>query len=81
MRHVQDQDGFNGYFGEMPWLALPFADRACKDALSTQFGVQGIPTLVVLDETGATVTTNGRAEVGKYLGGGGGGGGGGCSIL
>merc|ERR1719157_276657 len=31
------------YFGEMPWLALPYSDRECKASLSKKFKVQGIP--------------------------------------
>ena len=34
----------------LPWLALPFDKRKEKEALSRHFGVQGIPTLVTLDE-------------------------------
>jgi len=34
------QDSFNDYFGKMPWVALPYADRARKDALSSLFKVR-----------------------------------------
>ena len=40
----RDQGAFDGYFGEQPWLALPFADRKAKAALSKKFKVGGIPT-------------------------------------
>eukprot|EP00930_Biecheleria_cincta_P079892 TRINITY_DN678_c0_g1_i1.p1 TRINITY_DN678_c0_g1~~TRINITY_DN678_c0_g1_i1.p1 ORF type:complete len:309 (+),score=54.63 TRINITY_DN678_c0_g1_i1:56-928(+) len=66
----QDQDGFDGYYGEMPWLALPYEDRTRKDMLSEKYGVRGIPTLVVLDGAGNLVTTEGRGVVDKYLPGG-----------
>ena len=59
----KDQGAFDGYFGEQPWLALPFEDRKAKAALSKRFKVQGIPTLVVLDGEGKLVTTKGRARV------------------
>ena len=36
----QDEPAFQSYFAEMPWLALPFADRQTKQALSDKFGVQ-----------------------------------------
>ena len=26
----KDEDAFNGYYGEMPWLAMPFGDREKK---------------------------------------------------
>lgn len=67
----QDQDGFDGYYNEMPWLALPFEDRAKKDMLSEKYGVRGIPTLVILDGAGTLITTEGRAQVDQYLSGGG----------
>jgi nucleoredoxin len=49
----------------MPWVALPYADRDRKNALSKKFKVQGIPTFVLVDETGKTITTDGRAAVGS----------------
>ena len=51
------------YFKDMPWKALPFVDRARKDALSAKFGVQGIPTLVLLDEHGNVITLDGRSAL------------------
>lgn len=60
----KDQKSFDGYFADMPWLALPFADRARKEKLSKKFKVQGIPTLVVADaKTGKVITTDGRTAV------------------
>jgi len=60
----KDQNAFDQYFHEMPWLAVPFADRTRKTNLSTQYGVQGIPTLVIIDgNTGAIITKNGRAAI------------------
>ena len=56
----RDEAAFDEYRGEMPWLALPFSARDLKAKLSATFKVNGIPALVVLDETGATVTTDGR---------------------
>jgi len=42
-------------------LAVPFAERTRKELLSTHYGVDGIPTLVLVDgNSGATITTNGR---------------------
>mmetsp|Transcript_14451 Transcript_14451/g.25254 ORF Transcript_14451/g.25254 Transcript_14451/m.25254 type:complete len:90 (-) Transcript_14451:172-441(-) len=61
---------------EMPWTAVPYGARNIKEKLSQLYGVQGIPTLVVLDENGKLLTKNGRGQVDKYFGGGGGGGGG-----
>merc|ERR1719198_692108 len=64
------EKSFGEYFGEMPWLALPFADRERKNALSKAFDVEGIPSLVVLSPvdpaTGerAIVNKNARNAVG-----------------
>lgn len=75
----RDEASFREYFNEMPWTAVPFSARDIKNKLSQKYGVQGIPTLVVLDENGELLTTNGRGQLNKYFGGGGGGGGG-CTI-
>lgn len=52
-----DRDGpsFDEYFGEMPWLALPFSNRKGKADLSDIFGVRGIPSLITLDADGETI--------------------------
>jgi len=62
----RDQEAFAEYFGEMPWLALPYAAREAKEALSRKYKVRGIPSLVIVDaETGETITTEGREAVSK----------------
>lgn len=58
----RDEKSFQEYFGEMPWLALPF-DEERNEALSSHFEVEGIPTLVVLSPEGKVLTTKGRAAV------------------
>jgi len=61
----RDSASFMSYYNEMPWLAIPNGD-ARKNALSKMFGVEGIPTFVIVDaETGKTVTTKGRGAVGS----------------
>lgn len=61
----RDRAGCKEYFEEMgDWLALPFDDRDLKNKLSKKFKVQGIPTLVLLDDKGALITTKARAFVG-----------------
>merc|ERR1712217_431652 len=59
----RDEKSFNDYFGDMPWLALPYAKRAEKELLSDSFGVQGIPSFVVLNPDGTVLTTDGRSKV------------------
>ena len=50
-------------FKEMPWKALPFSEQVKKYALKAKFKVQGIPTLLLLDEHGNVRTLDGRPAV------------------
>jgi nucleoredoxin len=59
----RDEEAFNEYFGEMPWLALPYEKRQEKAELSDMFDVNGIPTLVFIGEDGKTITTEGRGKI------------------
>eukprot|EP01111_Echinosteliopsis_oligospora_P017955 TRINITY_DN7990_c0_g1_i5.p1 TRINITY_DN7990_c0_g1~~TRINITY_DN7990_c0_g1_i5.p1 ORF type:complete len:531 (-),score=188.37 TRINITY_DN7990_c0_g1_i5:28-1620(-) len=59
----RDEEAFKEYHGDMPWLAVPFSDRSTKEKLSELFEVQGIPTLVIVDENGETITTEGVEKV------------------
>ncbi|KAK3248795.1 hypothetical protein CYMTET_41753 [Cymbomonas tetramitiformis] len=59
----KSQDQFNEYYAEMPWLALPYEDRDRKAKLSKKFKVSGIPSLVILDDEGKVITTDGRGAV------------------
>merc|ERR1712224_1066984 len=61
----RDEAAFNEYSGEMPWLALPYNKRDEKAALSKAFGVNGIPSFVVLNSDGTVITTEGRGRVEK----------------
>ncbi|XP_022141888.1 probable nucleoredoxin 1 [Momordica charantia] len=54
-----DQDSFEEFFSEMPWLALPFVDER-KKFLSRRFKIEGIPALVALNQSGRTVSTDAR---------------------
>ncbi|GLC74047.1 hypothetical protein PLESTF_001454200 [Pleodorina starrii] len=61
----RDEKSFEEYFGEMPWLALPFEAREAKAELSQLYKIRGIPSLIILDgETGALITANGRDALG-----------------
>ena len=70
----RDAGAFDEYFHEMPWLALPFADRERKAALSGKYGVQGIPTMlfvaggkVVYTQVGALPAGPLKMMVDKFL--------------
>ncbi len=47
----------------MPWKALAFTELATKEKLSSTFGVRGIPTLVLLNGRGETLTKDGRTAI------------------
>lgn len=44
----RDNASFKEYFDEMPFWALPFEERQTKGDLSKYFGVEGIPSLIML---------------------------------
>ncbi len=48
---------------DMPWLALPHGGAQAA-ALSQRYGVRGIPTLIVIDGNGNTISVNARSEIG-----------------
>ena len=60
----QTESQFNEYYAEMPWLALPLSAKAEKNRLSTQYGINGIPSLILLDgATGSVISMEGRSII------------------
>jgi thiol-disulfide isomerase/thioredoxin len=60
----QSESQFKEYYAEMPWVALPFSATAAKSKLSSKYGVNGIPALILLDgSTGNVITTEGRSVI------------------
>jgi nucleoredoxin len=59
----KDEDSFKEYYGEQPWLAVPFGNKEVKAALNKKFKVQGIPSFVIVDGEGKTITKDGRSAV------------------
>lgn len=55
----RNDESFNGYFAEMPWLAVPFSDLETRKRLKELFKVRGIPCLVILDTSGKVSTSQG----------------------
>eukprot|EP00281_Chroomonas_sp_CCMP1168_P022656 CAMPEP_0206235690 /NCGR_PEP_ID=MMETSP0047_2-20121206/13292_1 /ASSEMBLY_ACC=CAM_ASM_000192 /TAXON_ID=195065 /ORGANISM="Chroomonas mesostigmatica_cf, Strain CCMP1168" /LENGTH=410 /DNA_ID=CAMNT_0053659927 /DNA_START=64 /DNA_END=1296 /DNA_ORIENTATION=- len=51
----RDQKAFDGYFGKMPWLALPYSERDRESDLNELFSVEGIPHLVMVDPNGKVI--------------------------
>uniref|UniRef100_A0A8D3A2F7 Nucleoredoxin n=1 Tax=Scophthalmus maximus TaxID=52904 RepID=A0A8D3A2F7_SCOMX len=56
-------ESFMQYFSEMPWVAVPYSDEARRSRLNRLYGIQGIPTLILLDAEGHMITRQGRVEV------------------
>ncbi|EXB82584.1 putative nucleoredoxin 1 [Morus notabilis] len=62
----RDEESFNDYFSEMPWLAIPFSDSDTRKHLKELFKVRGIPNLVIIDSNGEVTTENGTMVVMEY---------------
>ena len=58
-----DPGSFNEYYATMPWTAQLFEERDKKGALANEFGVSGIPMLVILNSEGTVLDVDGRATV------------------
>ncbi|MGH0177550.1 UNVERIFIED_CONTAM: hypothetical protein FKN15_009440 [Acipenser sinensis] len=59
----RSEESFTQYFSEMPWVAVPYADEGRRSRLNRLYGIQGIPTLILLDTEGKVITRQGRVEV------------------
>jgi len=46
----RDEASMMDYFKKQPWLAIPFEDTETRSALMSHFGIEGFPTLIMLDE-------------------------------
>jgi nucleoredoxin len=57
------EDAFKEYFNEMPWLALDYSDRKLKEELSDFFGVEGIPSVVIIGADGSVISKDGRSAI------------------
>ncbi len=61
-----DQESFDEYYKDMPWLTLDYNEQDKKEELSTKFEVNGIPTFILLDgDSGEVVCKDARSQVQK----------------
>ena len=44
----QDRGAFDHYFQQMTWYSVPFESKEFKQQLDETFGIEGIPTVVML---------------------------------
>lgn len=61
----RDVNSHYQYFTQMPWVALPpeEATGLRGEQLSNKYKVKGIPTLVLVDDLGQTITTDARNKI------------------
>ncbi|KAL3577891.1 hypothetical protein D5086_019395 [Populus alba] len=62
----RDDESFNTYFSEMPWLAIPFSDTETRKRLKEVFKVRGIPNLVIFDANGKVSCDDGVSTVKEH---------------
>ena len=60
----KNENEFNEYFSKMPWKSLPFDNQQAEE-LSEFFGVQGIPTLILVDYEGNVLIRQGKEIIEK----------------
>ena len=61
-----NEAAFERNYATMPFLAVPYADEQRIQSLKQRFGINGIPTLIVLDgarKPGELVSYDGRADL------------------
>jgi len=61
----KDEGAFNNYYSTMPWLALPYPDRAMQIRLALQYKLNGFRSAVVVvdPKTGETLNKYGREAI------------------
>ena len=58
---------FDEYYGEMPWLALPYENREQSNFFYRKFRAKSIPLLLILDKYGSVITKNGKISFSQYI--------------
>lgn len=58
-----NQAAFDRNYKEMPWLAIPYKDESRISALKQRYGINGIPTMVLVDDQGNLVTYEARKDI------------------
>jgi nucleoredoxin len=59
-----DQESFDEYYKDMPWLTLDFKERDKQEELSDKFHVSGIPKFILLDgDSGDIISTDARDQI------------------
>ena len=58
-----NEAAFERNYAEMPWLAVDYKDNARISSLKQRYGINGLPTLVILDNDGNQVNDDGRQDI------------------
>jgi nucleoredoxin len=58
-----NQAAFDRHYATMPWFAIDYTDTARIASLKQRYGINGLPTLVLLDSAGHQVLDDGRQEI------------------
>lgn len=58
----QDESAFNAYFAGMPWVTDGYNREAYQGKMG-EFGIRGIPTLVLLNKDGTMASKDCRGDV------------------
>ncbi|CAF1279982.1 unnamed protein product [Rotaria sp. Silwood1] len=53
-----DEDSFNEYYNDMPWLTLDFKEREKAEKIEEKFNITGIPKLILLDGNSGDIVCN-----------------------
>jgi len=60
-RSAEDQQKYMKDYA-MEWPAIPF-ESSLRQELGAKYGIEGIPSLVIVDDQGNLITKNGRSEM------------------
>ena len=60
-----NQEAFKNYYGEMPWLAMPFNDSRLQN-LYTKYAVNAVPRLLIFKSDGKLLDNNAVGNILKY---------------
>lgn len=59
----RDEGGFDAYYEEMPWLAVPYSSAQLRQQLNAGYGVSGIPKLLLVRKNGSVASEGCRSDV------------------
>ena len=58
-----NEAAFERNYAEMPWFAVEYKDQARIASLKQRYGINGLPTLVIIDQEGQQVNDDGRQDI------------------